>query len=426
MDNDTFDQVKTDIHRTLLSQLDLERLSATSNGRAKTAVSNLIQDIILKEKVLLNAAEKERLQSDLLDEVFGYGPLEPLLKDHTISDILVNRSDLVYVERAGIMEQVDVKFRDDRHLLQIIDRIVGGVGRRVDESSPMVDARLPDGSRVNAIIPPLSLDGPALSIRRFGTEPLTAAKLLDLKSLSPEMLEILSAAVRAKISILISGGTGAGKTTFLNMLSTYIPETERLVTIEDAAELQIQQKNVVRLETRPPNVEGKGAVRQRQLLINSLRMRPDRIIIGEVRGEEAFDMLQAMNTGHEGSMTTIHANTSRDALARLESMVAMANLNLPERAVRQQIAAGIAIVVQISRMSDGSRRVVNISEITGMESDMISMQDIFTFVRRGVGPSGKVVGTFRPSGIRPKFMEKLRVAGILLPAEIFDTILEVS
>ena len=426
MDNDTFDQVKTDIHRTLLSQLDLERLSATSNGRAKTAVANLIQDIILKEKVLLNAAEKERLQSDLLDEVFGYGPLEPLLKDHTISDILVNRSDLVYVERAGIMEQVDVKFRDDRHLLQIIDRIVGGVGRRVDESSPMVDARLPDGSRVNAIIPPLSLDGPALSIRRFGTEPLTAAKLLDLKSLSPEMLEILSAAVRAKISILISGGTGAGKTTFLNMLSTYIPGTERLVTIEDAAELQIQQKNVVRLETRPPNVEGKGAVRQRQLLINSLRMRPDRIIIGEVRGEEAFDMLQAMNTGHEGSMTTIHANTSRDALARLESMVAMANLNLPERAVRQQIAAGIAIVVQISRMSDGSRRVVNISEITGMESDMISMQDIFTFVRRGVGPSGKVVGTFRPSGIRPKFMEKLRVAGILLPAEIFDTILEVS
>ena len=364
MDNDTFDQVKTDIHRTLLSQLDLERLSATSNGRAKTAVANLIQDIIVKEKVLLNAAEKERLQSDLLDEVFGYGPLEPLLKDHTISDILVNRSDLVYVERAGIMEQVDVKFRDDRHLLQIIDRIVGGVGRRVDESSPMVDARLPDGSRVNAIIPPLSLDGPALSIRRFGTEPLSAAKLLDLKSLSPEMLEILSAAVRAKISILISGGTGAGKTTFLNMLSTYIPETERLVTIEDAAELQIQQKNVVRLETRPPNVEGKGAVRQRQLLINSLRMRPDRIIVGEVRGEEAFDMLQAMNTGHEGSMTTIHANTARDALARLESMVAMANLNLPERAVRQQIAAGIAIVVQISRMSDGSRRVVNISATT--------------------------------------------------------------
>jgi pilus assembly protein CpaF len=290
----------------------------------------------------------------------------------------------------------------------------------------MVDARLPDGSRVNAIIPPLALDGPALSIRRFGTSPLTAQRLLELKSISPEMLEVLCAAVRAKISILISGGTGAGKTTFLNMLSKYIPETERLVTIEDAAELQLQQENVVRLETRPPNVEGKGAVRQRQLLINSLRMRPDRIIIGEVRGEEAFDMLQAMNTGHEGSMATIHANTCRDALARLESMVAMANLSLPEKAVRQQITSAIAIVVQISRMSDGSRRVTNISEITGMESEMISMHEIFSFVRRGVGPNGKVVGSFRPSGIRPKFTEKLRVAGILLPTEIFEKTLEVS
>jgi pilus assembly protein CpaF len=310
--------------------------------------------------------------------------------------------------------------------LQIIDRIVGGVGRRVDESSPMVDARLPDGSRVNAIIPPLALDGPSLSIRRFGTTPLTAQKLLDLKSISPEMLEVLTAAVKARISILISGGTGAGKTTFLNMLSKYIPESERLVTIEDAAELQIQQENVVRLETRPPNVEGKGAVRQRQLLINALRMRPDRIVIGEVRGEEAFDMLQAMNTGHEGSMTTIHANTCRDALARLESMVAMANFNLPETAVLQQMASAIGVVVQISRMSDGSRRVTNIAEITGMESSMISMQDIFTFQRRGVGPNGKVVGTFRPTGIRPKFMEKLRVAGIVLPAEIFDRVTEVN
>jgi pilus assembly protein CpaF len=330
------------------------------------------------------------------------------------------------VERSGILEKTDVKFRDDRHLLQIIDRIVGGVGRRVDESSPMVDARLPDGSRVNAIIPPLSLDGPALSIRRFGATPLTAEKLLDLKSISPEMLEVLTAAVRSRISVLISGGTGAGKTTFLNMLSKYIPENERLVTIEDAAELQVQQENVVRLETRPPNVEGKGAVRQRQLLINSLRMRPDRIVIGEVRGEEAFDMLQAMNTGHEGSMTTIHANSCRDALSRLESMVAMANLNLPEKALRQQIASAIAIVVQISRMSDGSRRVINISEITGMENEVISMHEIFSFVRRGIGPNGKVVGTFRPTGIRPKFMEKLRVAGILLPAEIFEKTLEVS
>jgi len=426
MDTRTFEQFKADIHRTVLSQLDLEKLSATSNGRAKQAVSALIQDIISKEKVLLNAAEKERLQADLLDEVFGFGPLEPLLKDSSISDILVNRRDLVYIERAGVLSKIDVKFRDDRHLLQIIDRIVGGVGRRVDESSPMVDARLPDGSRVNAIIPPLALDGPALSIRRFGTAPLTAEQLLEIKTISPEMLEMLQAAVRARISILISGGTGAGKTTFLNMLSKYIPETERLVTIEDAAELQIQQENVVRLETRPPNVEGKGAVRQRQLLINCLRMRPDRIIIGEVRGEEAFDMLQAMNTGHEGSMTTIHANTPRDALARLESMVAMANLSLPEKAVRQQVAAAIAIVVQVARMSDGSRRVTNIAEITGMESDMISMQDIFTFVRRGVGPSGKVVGTFRPSGIRPKFMDKLRVAGILLAPDLFEKTLEVN
>jgi pilus assembly protein CpaF len=426
MDNQSFDQVKSDIHRILLSQLDLEKLSAVANGRAKQAVASLVQDIVSKEKLLLNAAEKERLQSDLLDEVFGFGPLEPLLKDHTISDILVNRRDQVYIERAGVLSKTDVKFRDDRHLLQIIDRIVGGVGRRVDESSPMVDARLADGSRVNAIIPPLALDGPALSIRRFGTTPLTAERLLELKSLSPEMLEVLGAAVKARISILISGGTGAGKTTFLNMLSNYIPESERLVTIEDAAELQIQQENVVRLETRPPNVEGKGAVRQRQLLINCLRMRPDRIIIGEVRGEEAFDMLQAMNTGHEGSMTTIHANTCRDALARLESMVAMANLNLPERAVRQQIASAIAVVVQIARQSDGTRRVVNVAEITGMESDMISMQDIFTFVRRGIGPSGKVVGTFRPSGIRPKFMEKLRVAGIVLPTEIFEKTLDVS
>jgi pilus assembly protein CpaF len=426
MDNGSFNQVKSDIHRALLSQLDLEKLSTVGNGRAKLAVSSLINDIVSKEKVLLNAAEQERLQSDLLDEVFGYGPLEPLLKDHTISDILVNRRDLVYIERSGVLQKADVKFRDDRHLLQIIDRIVGGVGRRVDESSPMVDARLPDGSRVNAIIPPLSLDGPALSIRRFGAEPLTADRLLALKSISPEMLEVLQAAVKAKISVLISGGTGAGKTTFLNMLSKYIPETERLVTIEDAAELQIQQENVVRLETRPPNVEGKGAVRQRQLLINSLRMRPDRIIIGEIRGEEAFDMLQAMNTGHEGSMTTIHANTPRDALSRLESMVAMANLNLPERAVRQQIASAIAIVVQISRMSDGGRRVVNISEITGMENEVISMHEIFSFVRRGVGPNGKVVGTFRPSGIRPKFMEKLRVAGIVLPPQLFETTTEVD
>ena len=426
MDNESFAQVKTNIHRLLLSQLDLEKLSTIHNGRARQAVSDLIQDILYKEKLLMNASEKEQLQQDLLDEVFGFGPLEPLLKDPTISDILVNRKDLVYIERAGILEKIDTKFRDDRHLLQIIGRIVGAVGRRVDESSPMVDARLSDGSRVNAIIPPLALDGPALSIRRFGTVPLDANKLLDLQSISPEMLEVLSSAVKARISILISGGTGAGKTTFLNMLTQYIPESERLVTIEDAAELQVRQENVVRLETRPPNVEGQGAVRQRQLLINSLRMRPDRIIIGEVRGEEAFDMLQAMNTGHEGSMTTIHANTCRDALARLESMVAMANFNLQEKAVRQQIASAIGLVVQIARMSDGSRRVTNVSEITGMENEVISMHDIFSFVRRGIGPSGKVIGTFRPTGIRPKFLDKLRLAGILLPTELFERTTEVN
>ena len=332
-------------------KMDLEKLSTVQNGRARQAVATLVQEIIAKEKVPLNAIEKDRLQSDLLDEIFGLGPLEPLLSDDTVSDILVNRRDLVYVERAGVLEKSSAKFRNDQHLLQIIDRIVGRVGRRIDESSPMVDARLPDGSRVNAIIPPLALDGPSLSIRRFGSIPMDAEKLLAIKTLSPEMLEILKAAVRARIGILISGGTGAGKTTLLNVLSRYIPETERLVTIEDAAELQLQQENVVRLETRPPNVEGNGAVRQRQLVINSLRMRPDRIIVGEVRGEEAFDMLQAMNTGHEGSMTTIHANTPRDALSRLESMVAMANLNLPDKAVRQQIASAISLVIQASRLA---------------------------------------------------------------------------
>jgi len=425
MDAIDFDQLKTDVHRTVISRMDLERLSAVNDGRARQAVALLVQEIVATEKVPLNAAEKERIQTDLIDEIFGLGPLEPLLKDHSISDILVNRRDQVYIERSGILEKVAVKFRDDAHVLQVIDRIVSQVGRRVDESSPMVDARLPDGSRVNAIIPPLALDGPALSIRRFGTSPLTAQQMIDLKTLSPEMMEVLSAAVRARTSILISGGTGAGKTTFLNMLSTYIPESERLITIEDAAELQLQQEDIVRLETRPPNVEGVGAIRQRQLLINSLRMRPDRIIIGEVRGDEAFDMLQAMNTGHEGSMTTIHANSCRDALSRLESMVAMANLNLPERAVRHQIASAITLVVQVSRLSDGTRKVVNMSEITGMDEETISMQDIFTFTRKGIGPDGKVVGAFQPSRIHPRFLERLRVSGILLSPGLFERSMEV-
>src|SRR5690348_12816232 len=391
MEKLNFEQFKADVHRTLISKIDLEKLATVQTSKARQAVASLIQTIIMDGKLPLSGAEKEKMQLDLLDEVFGLGPIEALLRDPKISDILVNNKDRVYIERGGMLHKTDIVFRDDRHIMQIIDRIVSKVGRRVDESSPMVDARLPDGSRVNAIIPPLALDGPALSIRRFGTGPLAANQLVELKSISPEMLEMLAAAVRARISILISGGTGAGKTTFLNILSQYIPQNERVITIEDAAELQLAQENIVRLETRPPNVEGQGAIRQRQLLINCLRMRPDRIIIGECRGEEAFDMLQAMNTGHEGSMTTVHANTARDALTRLESMVAMTNLNLPERAVRQQIASAIAVIVQISRMSDGSRRVMSVSEITGMEGDIISMHEIFGFVRRGVGPDGKVV-----------------------------------
>jgi pilus assembly protein CpaF len=417
---------KAEIHRNLISKLDLEKLSRVNSKQARVAVSTIVQEIITEQRVPLNLEEQENIQADLLDEVFGLGPLEPLLRDERISDILVNDKDHVFVERDGLLQRVNTAFRDDRHLLQIIDRIVSRVGRRVDESSPMVDARLPDGSRVNAIIPPLALDGPSLSIRRFGTGPLAANQLVKLKSISPEMMELLSAAVRARISILISGGTGAGKTTFLNILSQNIPRGERLVTIEDAAELRLAQENIVRLETRPPNVEGQGAIRQRQLLINSLRMRPDRIIIGEVRGEEAFDMLQAMNTGHEGSMATIHANTARDALSRLESMVAMTSMNLPERTVRQQIASAITIVVQVTRMSDGSRKVVSISEITGMEENIISMQDIFTFNRKGIGADGRVIGVFQPTRIRPKFLERLRIAGLIFPPSIFETPMEVN
>jgi pilus assembly protein CpaF len=420
------EKFKSEVHRILISKLDLEKLSLVNSTQARQAVAGMVKEIINEQRVPLSLGEQEKLQSELLDEVFGLGPLEPLLADPKISDILVNGRNNVFIERAGILSKVDTSFRDDQHLLQIIDRIVARVGRRVDESSPMVDARLPDGSRVNAIIPPLALDGPALSIRRFGTGPLAANELVKAKSISPEMLQMLEAAVRARISILISGGTGAGKTTLLNVLSQYIPPNERLVTIEDAAELQLAQQNIVRLETRPPNVEGQGAVRQRQLLINSLRMRPDRIIIGEVRGEEAFDMLQAMNTGHEGSMTTIHANTPRDALSRLESMVAMTNFNLPERTVRQQMASAISIVVQLSRMSDGTRKVVNISEITGMEENVISMQEIFTFNRKGIGPDGRVVGIFQPSHIRPKFLEQLRVSGIFLSPTMFEQTMEVS
>jgi pilus assembly protein CpaF len=410
----------------LISRLDLEKMSRVNSGQARQAVTGIIKEIISDQRVPLNHEEQERILAELLDEVFGLGPLEPLLRDPKISDILVNDKDHVFVEKGGVLQRVDTKFRDDRHLMQIIDRIVSRVGRRVDESSPMVDARLPDGSRVNAVIPPLALDGPSLSIRRFGTGPLAANQLVQLNSISPEMMEILANAVRAKISVLISGGTGSGKTTLLNILSHYIPKTERLVTIEDAAELRLAQENIVRLETRPPNIEGLGAIRQRQLLINCLRMRPDRIIIGEVRGEEAFDMLQAMNTGHEGSMTTIHANTPRDAISRLESMVAMGNMNLPEKSVRQQIASAITLVVQANRLSDGTRKVTSITEITGMEENVISMQEIFAFKQKGIGADGKVVGSFQPSQIRPQFLERLRIAGIVLPPSIFQREVQVN
>jgi pilus assembly protein CpaF len=414
------EKYKAEIHRTLISKLDLEKLSRVNSSQARQAVAGIVKEIISDQRVPLNFDEQEKIQADLLDEVFGLGPLEPLLRDPKISDILINDKDHVFIEKGGLLQRVDTTFRDDRHLLQIIDRIVSRVGRRVDESSPMVDARLPDGSRVNAIIPPLALDGPSLSIRRFGTGPLAANQLVQLKSVSAEMMEVLSSAVKARISILIAGGTGAGKTTFLNILSQYIPRNERVVTIEDAAELRLAQENIVRLETRPPNIEGLGAIKQRQLLINCLRMRPDRIIMGEVRGEEAFDMLQAMNTGHEGSMTTVHANTPRDAVSRLESMVAMGNMNMPEKSIRQQIASAITIIVQATRLSDGTRKVTSVSEITGMEENVISMQEIFRFERKGIGPDGKVIGVFLPTRIRPRFLERLRVSGIVLPPIIFE------
>ena len=420
-----YQQVKADLHRKILDRLDLEKLGRTPGDAARDEVLVLIRSSVNSEAVPLSFAERERLAREILDEIFGLGPLEPLLKDPGISDILVNRFDRVYVERAGKLEITGLSFKDNQHLMQIIDRIVSRVGRRVDESSPMVDARLQDGSRVNAIIPPLALDGPCLSIRRFGRDPVTAHNMIDNKTLTEPMLELLAAMVKGRLNLLISGGTGAGKTTLLNVLSGFIPNSERIVTIEDAAELQLKQEHIVRLETRPPNIEGKGAVRMRQLVINSLRMRPDRIVVGEVRGEEAFDMLQAMNTGHEGSLTTVHANSQRDALARVENMVSMANLNIPERAVRHQVASAVHAVVQIARLADGTRKVLTISEITGMEGDAISMQDIFVFDRTGIDESGKVRGMFRATGIRPRFADRLATAGCRLRPAIFESKLEI-
>jgi pilus assembly protein CpaF len=415
-----YQQVKADLHRKILDRLDLEKLGRTSGDSARDEVLVLIRSSVNAEVVPLSFAERERLSREILDEIFGLGPLEQLLKDTNISDILVNRFDRVYIEKGGKLELTNLSFKDNVHLMQIIERIVSRVGRRVDESSPMVDARLADGSRVNAIIPPLALDGPCLSIRRFGRDPVTAHQMIENHTLTQSMLDLLSAMVRGRLNILVSGGTGAGKTTLLNVLSGYIPDYERVVTIEDAAELQLRQQNIVRLETRPPNIEGKGAVRQRQLVINSLRMRPDRIVVGEVRGEEAFDMLQAMNTGHEGSLTTVHANSPRDAMARIENMVSMANLNIPERAVRHQIASAVHAVVQIARLSDGTRKVITISEVTGMADDSIAMQDIFVFERTGVDESGKVRGAFRPTGLRPQFAERLATSGARLDPALFE------
>jgi len=415
-----FGAVKAAIHRKLIQKLNLDRLTEVNRDDVRREVTQILEALVVGESTPMNLQERERLATEVLDEVFGLGPLEPLLADPTVSDILVNTHKRVYVERRGILEMTSIQFRDDIHLMSIIDRIVSAVGRRVDESSPMVDARLADGSRVNAIIPPLAVDGPCLSIRRFGRDPLTSEDLLHNNTLTEPMLELMRGAVKARLNILVSGGTGAGKTTFLNVLSSYISNRERIVTVEDAAELQLHQDHVVRLETRPANIEGRGAIQQRQLVINSLRMRPDRIIVGEVRGEEALDMLQAMNTGHDGSLTTIHANTPRDALSRLETMVAMGSLNIPDSAIRRQIASAIDVVVQVSRLSDGTRKVIALSEITGMEGDIVSMQDIFVFRKKGIRDNGEVSGEFVPTGIRPKFAEKLQVSGIHLPISMFD------
>src|ERR1700726_2593049 len=415
-----FGTVKATIHRKLIQKLNLDRLTEVNREDVRREVTQILEALVVGESTPMNLQERERLGQEVLDEVFGLGPLEPLLADPTISDILVNGHSRVYIERRGLLELTNIQFRDDIHLMAIIDRIVSAIGRRVDESSPMVDARLADGSRVNAIIPPLAVDGPTLSIRRFGRYPLRAENLIQNNTLTAPMMALLRGCVKARLNILVSGGTGAGKTTLLNVLSSNISDRERIVTIEDAAELQLHQEHVVRLETRPPNIEGKGAVYQRQLMINSLRMRPDRIIVGEVRGEEALDMLQAMNTGHDGSLTTIHANSPHDAISRLETMVAMSDLNIPERAIRHQIASAIDVIVQVSRLSDGTRKIISIAEITGMEGEIVTMQEIFIFRKRGIRETGEVLGDFVPSGIRPKFSERLLVSGIALPMSMFE------
>ena len=416
----SFQEMKSRLHRQLINRMDLTKLSTLTQEQVHSEVSRLAEVVLAQENAPLSAAEREKLVNDVQHELFGLGPLEPLLADPTISDILVNKHDTIYIERRGKIERTNVRFKDDEHLMRVIERIVSSIGRRIDESSPMVDARLQDGSRVNAIIPPLSIDGPVVSIRRFGADPLRMSALIENNALTKDIADMLQMCVNARLNCLISGGTGAGKTTLLNALSAFIPEDERIVTIEDSAELQLQQPHVVRLETRPPNIEGKGEVTQRELVKNSLRMRPDRIVIGEVRGGEAIDMLQAMNTGHDGSLTTIHANTPRDALARLETMIQMTGMRLSDRAMRQQVASALDLVVQVARLSDGSRRITSISEITGMEGDTITMQEIFMYERTGVDKEGKVIGRFKPTGIRPRFAERLKACGLQLPRVFFE------
>lgn len=420
-----YQELKFTLHRKLVDKINLDALASIDNQKMRSEVRQALLGLIDSEPTLLSSTEKQQICDEVLDEVFGLGPLEPLLKDPTISDILVNTAKHVYVERRGLLELTNVAFRDEQHLLRIIDKIVSQVGRRIDESTPMVDARLSDGSRVNAIIPPLAVDGPILSIRRFSTDKLMPADLVERKAMTQGMVEMLEAAVKAKLNIIIAGGTGSGKTTLLNAHSVFINSKERIVTIEDAAELQLKQPHVVRLETRPANLEGGGAVRQRELLVNSLRMRPDRIVVGEVRGEEALDMLQAMNTGHDGSLTTVHANSPRDAISRLEVMVSMANSNMQVNSIRAQIASAVHLLVQASRFSDGSRRVTSITEVTGMERNIITLQDLFVFEKRGIDPDGRVIGRFAATGIRPKFYEKLVSAGIRLRTEMFEEVVEV-
>jgi pilus assembly protein CpaF len=417
-----FQQVKSRVHRRLIERLNLSSLERVGREQVIEAIRRVVHDLISQEMVALNYEERELLVSQVLDEIFGLGPLEPLIQDAEISDILVNTYKSIFIERNGRLEKTDVRFQDDRHLLQVIDRIVSSVGRRIDDSSPMVDARLPDGSRVNAIIKPLALDGPHLSIRKFRRDALGAEDLIRFDSATEPMVELLRGIVKARLNVIISGGTGAGKTTLLNILSSFIPPTERIVTIEDSAELQLRQPHVVRLETRPANIEGSGEVPQRLLLINALRMRPDRIIMGECRGGEAVDMLQAMNTGHDGSLTTIHSNSPRDCLSRLETMIAMASLDLPEKAMRQQVASAVNVVIQVSRLGDGSRKILQISEIVGMEGDVITMQDIFVFERSGVGENDKVLGEFKATGIRPKCADRLKAYGIDLAGMLFSNL----